>query len=52
MAGDGYDGLDLPWVMWLPAAGGRIIRTEDFWDAATFRRQMTVTDPNPPERTS
>lgn len=32
--------LDLVGVLWLWASAGEVTRTEDFWDSATFDRQM------------
>lgn len=35
--------LELPGVLWLTASGGAIARSEDYWDAASFNRQIRVT---------
>lgn len=35
--------LELPGVLWLTAGEGAIAHSADYWDAASFHRQMQVT---------
>lgn len=42
--------LELPGVHVLETASGRIERSQDFWDASTFQRQMNTTPNREAER--